>query len=551
MYRKWNERQAERYRAAGLWTDRTLLDYWNGAVAAHPDAVYVTDNLGKSLTYRETDRQAGILAAWMKRQGVHEGHKITIQCTPRVEFVLLTVACWKLGAVLVPVKMRTGEAEWVRLAKLIRSRLHFAVERYHKENYKHFVLESEKQLPGPVTNIFIGEKLDGEGYERNFRMDEILAKEPEPAPGELPTPKGGADAIAVILFTSGTTMGSRGVLLSHNNVISSELSFVRALGLGPDDGIFMPAPLSHATGFHHGVVAMMLCGGKLSLMDQYERYKALELMDRERSSFTMGATPFIYDYLRCMDEGVKKPESLRFAVCGGAPVSFELTNRAWTAHGLMVCECYGSTESVPHALVRPEEAMALEGKWSGSGLEGVEIRIVGKDGKDVQPGEVGEEWSRGPNVFLGYLDDPENTDRVLDDEGWYHSGDLCYGDTAGHIKISGRIKDIIVRGGENLNVNEIEANLMGCPGVESCAVVGMEDPRLGERVCAFIVPKNPARPVTKEELTAFLEEKKVSKWLWPEHVEYIDALPYTDSGKIQRYRLREELKRRREAGGNG
>jgi acyl-CoA synthetase len=361
---------------------------------------------------------------------------------------------------------------------------------------------------------------------------------------ELSRPKATAEDVAVILFTSGTTKGSRGVLLTHNNIISSELIFSRGLGLDCTDIIFMPAPLSHATGFHHGIISTMLYGGKIVLLDRYDARVSMEMMEREQCTFSMGATPFVYDYIKLMDEGVKKPSAMRFYICGGAPVPYELTRKAWMAHQLMVCECYGSTESVPHVFVPPEEALALEGKWSGKVFDDIQVRIVDEHGRDVAPGEVGEEISRGPNVFVGYLGSREETDLALDDEGWYHSGDLCYGDDQGHIKICGRKKDIIVRGGENLNINEMEANLHGCPGLEKVAIVGMKDIRLGERVCAFVVPTDPDHPVTKEQISGYLKNKKVSKWLWPERIEYIDELPYTDSGKIKRYVLKEELERR-------
>ena len=258
----------------------------------------------------------------------------------------------------------------------------------------------------------------------------------------------------------------------------------------------------------------------------------------------MGATPFIFDYLKRMDEGHKKPGSLKFYVCGGAPVPFELTRSAWENHQLIVCECYGSTESVPHVIVPPEKAIELKGKWSGGAMGAIEIRIVDEKGNDVPPGVVGEELSRGPNVFVGYLDDPESTAEALDADGWFHSGDLCYGDEYGHIKISGRKKDIIVRGGENLNINEIEESMQGCPGVYKTGIVGMRDARLGERVCAFVINDNSGIVPTVSSIGKYLEKKKVSKWLWPEHIEFIDELPYTDSGKLKRYELVKELERR-------
>ena len=534
---KMNEQQKKYYEESGLWTDRTLNDYWNEAVRRFGDREYIVDDFGRRYTYSEMDEKANVLASWMKKQGIKAGDMVSLQCTPRGEFVIIVYACIKLGAVIVPMKMRTGAAEWVRLMKMVKSRLHFCLETYHGEDMAPFILSNEKELGYELTNVYIG--LDKK-FEKGYDFDEIMSG----PSSDIPAPEVTGNDISTVLFTSGTTKGSRGVLLTHNNIISSEKIFNEALKLSCEDIIFMPAPLSHATGFHHGIISSMLSGGKLVLMNKYDARGAMAIMDEEKCTFSMGATPFIYDYLKLMDQGVRKPGSLKFYICGGAPVPYELTRHAWENHNLMVCECYGSTESVPHILVPPEKAMEMEGLWSGVTLDGIEVRIVDENGNDVAPGEVGEEISRGPNVFLGYLGSPEDTEIVLDDDGWYHSGDLCYGDGKGHIKICGRKKDIIVRGGENLNINEMEANLQGCPGIEKVAVVGMKDIRLGERVCAFVVPTEGEKLVTKDDMVDYLKEKKVSKWLWPERIEYIDELPYTESGKIKRYILKEELDNR-------
>lgn len=535
-----NKERSEYYRASGWWTDKTLLDYWENTVNLYGEREYVVDNLGRRYTYAELDAKANALAGWMQKQGIKAKDVISMQCTPRSEFIIVVIACFKLGAVVVPMKMRTGAAEWIFLMKQIQSRMHFGMACYHGENMTCFIRKNEAELTDTIINIYI----DGEGTADNeYGFEEVISGPSEP----VSRPEVTADDIAVILFTSGTTNGSRGVMLSHNNIISSERIFNEMLHLTCEDSIFMPAPLSHATGFHHGIVSAMMNGGKIVLLDKYEKRTAMEIMDKEKCTFSMGATPFIYDYLRLMDEGMKKPEALKFYVCGGAPLPYELTRHAWNAHQLMVCECYGSTESVPHILVPPEKAVQMKGRWSGIVPDGIEVRIVDENNQDVQPGEVGEEISRGPNVFLGYLGKPEETDKVLDDEGWCHSGDLCYSDGKGRIKICGRKKDIIVRGGENLNILEIEESLRGCPGIRQAAVVGMEDPRLGERVCAFVVLEDKMQIVLKEEITRYMKEKRVSKWLWPEHVEYIDEIPYTESGKIMRYQLKEELKKRQEA----
>ncbi len=533
-----NKERQESYRRSGLWSDRTLLDCWKDAVKKWSGREYVTDSLGRRLTYGALDRQAEVLAGWMGARGIGTGDRVSLQCTPRAEFVTVVVACLKLGAVIVPMKMRTGAEEWIRLMGQVRSKMHICVHTYHGDAMEEFVRGCEAGLDFPVCNVWIGG-----GDRGTFRYQEILEGE-----GEAYAPSTAlADDVAAILFTSGTTRGSRGVLLTHNNIVSSEQIFNRQLGLDGKDAILMPAPLSHATGFHHGIVSTFLYGGRLVLLEQYDPAEAMEMMEREQCTYSMGATPFLYDYIRQMDQGRRKPGALRFYICGGAPVSPEIIRHGWEAYGLTVCECYGSTESVPHILVPPKLAVETAGRFSGLVPEEIEVRVVDEQGKDVEPGQVGEEISRGPNVFAGYLGDPEATDQALDRDGWYYSGDLCYSDGHGWIKICGRKKDIIVRGGENLNINDIEANLVECPGVARAGVVGMKDERLGERVCAFIVPE-PGRPrVTREEILSFLASRKVSKWLWPERIEYIGELFYTDSGKIRRHLLLEELERRMKA----
>lgn len=532
-----NEERKNYYERTGLWGSWTLLDYWNDAVCKHKDREFVVDDLGRRCTYADLDEKADVLAGWMAQQGVTAGDTVSIQCTPRMEFVCIVIACFKIGAVIVPMKMRTGAAEWVRLMNMCESRIHFCMEHYHGESMGDFVRTNEKELDYRMINIYIdGADLPDEAC----TFDKIMAgswNKPE-------APACSSNDVAVILFTSGTTKGSRGVLLTHNNIISSEQMFNRALELNEEDIIFMPAPLSHATGFHHGIISPILNGGKLVLQENYKANDALAIMEREKCTYSMGATPFIYDYLTQMNAGTPRPESLKYYICGGAPVPYELTRCAWQSHGVMVCECYGSTESVPHILVPPTKAMEWKGCWSGIALDAVEVRVVDENMQDVAPGETGEEISRGPNVFVGYLGDEESTAEVLDEDGWYHSGDLCRSDGHGLYKICGRKKDIIVRGGENLNINEMEANLAGFPGVRQLAIVGMPDYRLGERVCAFVALENDAEPVTKEQMAEYLAERKVSKWLWPERVEYIDEIPYTESGKIKRYELKKELKER-------
>ena len=180
----------------------------------------------------------------------------------------------------------------------------------------------------------------------------------------------------------------------------------------------------------------------------------------------------------------------------------------------------------------------------GYAAAGVEIKVVDDARKTLPPGCEGEEASRGPNVFMGYFDEPELTARALDEEGWYYSGDLCRMDEAGYIKITGRKKDIIVRGGENISSREVEDILLQHPKIHDACVVAMPDERLGERSCAYIVLKAPHHSLSLEEVVAFFSRKRVAKYKYPEHIVVIEKLPRTASGKIQKFLLRKDIMRR-------
>ena len=208
--------------------------------------------------------------------------------------------------------------------------------------------------------------------------------------------------------------------------------------------------------------------------------------------------------------------------------------------GIVLCEVYGSTESCPHVYVPPAYALGWNGRFSGRPFKGVEVRVVDEQGRDVEPGVQGEELSRGPHVFAGYLGNPEATELALSDDGWFASGDLCTQDARGRIRINGRKKEIIIRGGENISAAEVDEAVAGCPGIGDHATVGVPDARLGERICLFAVPADGARPDVAA-VASYLQGRNVQKRLWPERVELVDAIPRTESGKVRRNQLFDEL----------
>lgn len=537
---KINPELSKQYRKAGYWTDQTLLDCWEATVEKFPDREYITDDRGYRYTYRQMDEAAAKVAAWLLAIGVQPQDTVTYQLPNWCDFAMITIACYKVGAIAHPIAMAYEEKELIWSMNLTESRVYFGTTHFYKTNYEQRILAVKDEIPSLKGIVLLD-------YMKERESDLLTLKEILERYGPLKKEDCvrslTGQSIAVILCTSGTTGGTKGVLLTHDNVRYSEDTFNKELKLTEEDIMFMPAPLHHATGFHHAIIATMLMGAKVVLQQKYRCREAIDLMNAERCTYSMGATPFIYDILRELEMSGGGLPTLKFYLCGGAPVPGYMVQRAWKFR-VLLCEVYGSTESVPHVYVRPEEALELNGTTSGRAIAGVEVRVVDDDGNDVLPGTPGEELSRGPSVFLGYLKAREITDDVLDADGWFHSGDLCVMDEAGNIRIIGRKKDMIVRGGENLNSNEINDMLEGCPGIGEHTIIGMPDDRLGERICAFVVPTLGCEDLTLDDVIVYLKEKDVPKRFWPERLELIDKIPHTSSGKVKKYLLQDELKKR-------
>ncbi|WP_195302571.1 medium-chain fatty-acid--CoA ligase [Eggerthella lenta] len=536
---KINAERKQFYYEKGHWTEKTLGDVWADRVASHPERTYVSDDQGSSYTYGEIDDKAARLAAWLVEQGVAPGDVVTFQMPTWAEFCIVYVAALKAGAVMHPLPRNFNDADLVYGMNLVGSRAFICPTKVAKVDFESQILSIVDQIPtlGPVALV---DKAAPKHSELPT-VAEICARY---EPIEYPPPIT-SDDVACILSTSGTTGKPKAVLFTHNNLIFSERSFVKGTERTADDVMFMASPLNHATGFFHGLISPMILGGRTVLQQDFRPAQAIEQMNREGCTWSMGATPFIYDMLKCIEfEDGPRFETLQLFLCGGAPVPGNLVQCAH-GHGVMLAEIYGSTESCPHIFVPPAKCLEWNGAWSGIPFPGIEVRIVDGDRNDVPRGEQGEEISRGPHQFVGYLNAKERTDRALDDDGWFYSGDLGYMDEEGRIRINGRKKEIIIRGGENICAREIDDDLMGCPGVGETATIGMPDERLGERICTFAVPVDERRP-TVEDVTAYLAEKHVAKRLWPERMEYIDEIPKTATGKVKRFELAKELAKRME-----
>ncbi|HCN6877160.1 TPA: medium-chain fatty-acid--CoA ligase [Escherichia coli] len=531
-----NEQRRAAYRQQGLWGDASLADYWQQTARAMPDKIAVVDNHGASYTYSALDHAASCLANWMLAKGIESGDRIAFQLPGWCEFTVIYLACLKIGAVSVPLLPSWREAELVWVLNKCQAKMFFAPTLFKQTRPVDLILPLQNQLP-QLQQIVGVDKLAP--ATSSLSLSQIIADNTSLTTAI--TTHG--DELAAVLFTSGTEGLPKGVMLTHNNILASERAYCARLNLTWQDVFMMPAPLGHATGFLHGVTAPFLIGARSVLLDIFTPDACLALLEQQRCTCMLGATPFVYDLLNVLEKQPADLSALRFFLCGGTTIPKKVA-RECQQRGIKLLSVYGSTESSPHAVVNLDDPLSRFMHTDGYAAAGVEIKVVDDARKTLPPGCEGEEASRGPNVFMGYFDEPELTARALDEEGWYYSGDLCRMDEAGYIKITGCKKDIIVRGGENISSREVEDILLQHPKIHDACVVAMSDERLGERSCAYVVLKAPHHSLSLEEVVAFFSRKRVAKYKYPEHIVVIEKLPRTTSGKIQKFLLRKDIMRR-------
>ena len=527
MNNKIFEGYRQEYRRKGYWGDATLEDYWNLAVLRTPDKLYVTDYQGQGYSYAKLDQQAERLAAWLRANGTKPGDIISFQIPGWSEFMLIYIACLKAGAVVNPILACYRLKELVYILNKCNSKFFFCPSVHKNFVYMDMQEELLKQVPG-LQRVVVVDK------EKELALPDTL-RQILKYTGAFPMrSRRTADDLAAVIFTSGTEGFPKGVMLTHNNILASERSFISALHLCEHDRILLPGPTAHAIGFHHGATTTFLLGATIHLQDIYKIRTTVEIIERERCTCCMGPTPFVFDMLRLLEQEKHDISSLRLFICGGAVITKQVFEKAH-AYGINVVDVYGSTEAVPHAVFGRDPSI------KNGPMPGIEVKIVDKYRQEVADGEDGEEASRGPNVFAGYLGDTKITDRVLDEDGWFYSGDICRKEKDGSIHVTGRKKDIIIRGGENLSCTEIEEAILLHPNVNEAAAVGMPDERLGERICAYIVLFDVRTGLNIDELQKIFKQNDIAKTKCPERLEFLQELPRTSSGKVRKNILRQDI----------
>jgi cyclohexanecarboxylate-CoA ligase len=348
-----------------------------------------------------------------------------------------------------------------------------------------------------------------------------------------------ADDPVLLMFTSGTTARPKGAIHTHNTLDFEVRSIIDVFDLTSSDVVFMPSPLTHMTGLAYGVQLAPALAAPLVLQDVWEPRTAMVLIDAFHCSFTLLATPFLHALLEHPEQGAFDLTSMRVMACGGADVPPSLMRNVRSRFGCTASRAYGSTEMPTLTTTSPSEPAEKGATTDGRPIGPAAFRLINEKGDAVGPNEVGEIIATGPELFIGYLRAEDNQGAFTDD-GWFHTGDLGRLDTDGYLTIQGRKKDIILRGGENISVTEVELILLDSPSIKDIAIVAMPDPVMGERACAYVVPAEGMSP-TLGEIQDFLGMRNMAKQKYPERLELIEELPRTPAGKVQKFSLRAKI----------
>lgn len=521
----------ERYYKNGSWQDRSLGQLIAASVARHPDKVVVRDASGQGLTYRELEDKASRFAAFLAGRGVGAGDVVTMHLPNWWHTAVVTYATFKLGAVINPLPPTYGWKDLAFIMNKSGSKAVVVPGRFRSADYTEHLDRIKDELETAPAIVVIGEGKVALGTSFGEALSgPLLEKEAYAA----------ADEPCLVLFTSGSESKPKGVVHTHNTAIFGERALSGTLRLDSDDVCFMASPVTHTSGFMHGILMTLIIGSSVSLLDVFKGDAAVAQMAASRATWTMGATPFLSDIVDSMEHSGKRLLDLRYFLCGGAPIPEVVVRRA-QALGIRVLSIYGATESPPHTVTWPDDPLEAAWKADGRALPGIEVCAVDDNGNVLPYGKEGEQWSRGPHAFIGYLDEPELTAKALDADGWYRSGDLATVGEDGSVRIVGRIKDMIIRGGQNISAREVEDILLEHPACHIVSVVGIPDARLGELCCAVVVC-HPGRALGFDEMKEFLLARGVARFKLPEFLILRDAVPTTPSGKIQKFKLREELK---------
>jgi cyclohexanecarboxylate-CoA ligase len=522
----------------GLWPNRLPIDDLDDVVDNSPGrTAFVGWNSALRreirLSYAELGDRVDKIAAGLLEFGIGKGDVVAFQLPNWWEFIALFYACNRIGAVANPLMPIFRQREMRFMVGFSDAKIVIVPALWRGFDHMAMMRDIRGDLPN-VQHVFAIGGTGSESFESAFlERPSLSAAEKQ----KLATPRSQPDDVVELIYTSGTSGEPKAVMHTANTVLAPARCFVEDIPLAGNDVVFMGSPYAHQTGFLYGMLMPIMLATKTVALDLWSAVEAASLIEREGATFSMGSTPFLSDMVNLPPEPrTRVSRTLRTWVCAGAPIPRVLVQRAKSEMDLDVLSCWGMTENAGLTITRRSDPQEKVFTTDGRALPGSEVRVVDDRKRPVLADTVGHLQARGITHFVGYHKKPQLNS--TDEDGWFDTGDLARMDRDGYIRIVGRTKDIIIRGGENIPVTEVENLIYRHPKVSECAVVAMPDERLGERSCAFIVAKA-NMSLELGELSQFLGEQGMAKQYWPERLELVPEMPRTPSGKIQKFRLRE------------
>jgi cyclohexanecarboxylate-CoA ligase len=532
------ESRVSAMKEGGFWRDQVLTDFLDRAVAERSNALAIVGYNSETdqqvrLSYGELAQRVDLVALNLARLGVRHGDVVSCQLPAWWEFAVIHLACLRLGAATNAVMPIFRERELEFMLGLAESKVFIIPTRFRGADYPAIAAGVRDKLPRLKHVLEVG----GTGL-GSFERELLGASDGlESYRRHLARPT--ANEVIQLLFTSGTTGEPKCVMHTSNTLLTNLLTQVNRLGLTHEDAFLICTPIAHQIGFCYGLSLSIAVGGKVVMQDAWSKERAAELVKTERVTMITGSPPILADLNEVATQRPGDFASMRYFLASGAPIPPILVQRTSASLGAIIISGWGMTENLLVTTTDPTDSPRKAFETDGRALPGSEVRVVDENGQTAPPHREGRLQTRGCTQFVGYLKRPQW--HGTDAEGWFDTGDMARIDEDGFIRITGRSKDIVIRGGEKIPVLEVEGLLYQHPDVFEVSIVAVPDARLGERACAFVVPRD-GKTLMLEDIAKFLASLKVAKQYVPERLEIVTELPKTASGKVQKFLLREIAK---------
>jgi acyl-CoA synthetase len=546
---RYSPQQIEDYYRAGLWSTETFHDLLALRAHENPDKVFATDGT-RSLTFRELFDAGQRLAVGLHRRGMRRGDTAAVQLPNWVEFIQVLAALSRLGVIMVPIMpiYRREDVSYVLSNAGVQAV--FTPAHFGKFGYLDMYLDLRREHPDLTIVVARPDNIAQAVVDADadvLALQQLEADtDDDSARQELNDPPGPDDPF-VIVYTSGTTSRPKGCVHTFNTYCAGSRALVGPFGYTESDVQFGPSPIAHTTGLVTSVLLPMLTGAATHVMAKWDPARGIDEIQRFGCTAAVTAPTFLHTLLSEYDPQRHDLSSLRLWTCAGAPIPAAVVERAEaTLPNIKVLSLYGRSENLVTTTCSVTDDVSRALTSDGKAVPGAEVKIVDDNGTEVERGAEGDIAYRGPAHMVEYLANPGETAALFTKDGFSKSGDLGRMTDDGYVRVTGRTKDIVIRGGMNISVREIEDHLAHHPALQAFSVVGMPDERLGEQVCCYVVTASGHGTPTVDDLREFLIEKGMPIQKAPERVVAVDELPMTATGKVLKHELRKDIERRLE-----